>query len=375
VPRDQVLSRILAIRLDNVGAVLMLGPALMAIRRSHPAARLTLMTSPAGCQAVPLLPWVDDVLPWRAAWQDASSGLPLDPAREWAMVEDLRRREFDAAFIFTSFSQSPWPAAYACCLASVPVRVGQARDLGGSLLTERVVPAPDCVHQAERNLHLVESVGIEAAGRDLAVRIPDEARSSADALLRSVGVAPASPFVVVAPSASRPARRYAPGRFAEAMNALAHSLRVPQVVVGSSRDAEVAAEVVSAAGLARTRLLVGRTSVPELAAILERARLLLANNSAPIHLADAVHCPMVVLYSGTDLEEQWRPRAAPAFLLRRPTQCEPCYRFECPYQMECLDIPASEVLAACEEMWERTAHRARPRLDDEDRGTAERGAA
>lgn len=374
----QGFERILAVRLDNVGDVIMLAPALAAIGRACPAARITLMASPAGCEAAPLLASVDDVLTWRAVWQDASAALPLDAGREQALIVELRRRRFDAAFIFTSFSQSAWPPAYACYLASIPVRAGQARDFGGSLLTHRVTPPADCVHQSERNLHLVEALGITPPSRDTALRITRDVESSADRLLREVGITPTSPFVVVAPGASCAARRYEPRRFAEVVRLLADRLRVPHLIVGAARDADVCAEVMSG-GLTRARSIAGRTSVPELAAVLRRARLLVGNNSAPMHLADAVRCPMVILYSGTDLEEQWQPRRAQSLVLRRPTPCEPCYRFECPYHMQCLDIAPSDVAAACEELWERTAFRrwrGDGASDSEDvETTARRGAA
>jgi ADP-heptose:LPS heptosyltransferase len=63
-----------------------------------------------------------------------------------------------------------------------------------------------------------------------------------------------------------------------------------------------------------------------------------------MYLADGVNRPQVVLFSGTDLESQWRPRRAPARVLRRPTSCSPCYRFDCPFNLECLDIPPEEVV-------------------------------
>ena len=72
------------------------------------------------------------------------------------------------------------------------------------------------------------------------------------------------------------------------------------------------------------------------------ARLAVANNSAALHIADAVRTPLLVLFSGSDCESQWRPRQAPAVLLRRPTDCSPCYQFVCPYRFECLDIPPRE---------------------------------
>ncbi len=96
----------------------------------------------------------------------------------------------------------------------------------------------------------------------------------------------------------------------------------------------------------RWAALAGETTIPELAAIIGRSALVLANDSGPMHIADALRRPMVILFSGTELERQWAPRNAPALLLRRETTCSPCYAFACPYGMECLDISPDEVAAA-----------------------------
>src|SRR2546430_13568617 len=61
---------------------------------------------------------------------------------------------------------------------------------------------------------------------------------------------------------------------------------------------------------------------------------------------------MVITFSGTELESQWAPRTAPATLLRRPTDCSPCYAFNCPFEMQCLDIPAAEVAESALRMLE-----------------------
>jgi ADP-heptose:LPS heptosyltransferase len=355
------VRRLVALRLDNAGDVVMLGPALRAIRQALPEVHLSLLASPAGVGAARLLPWVDSVLPWRASWQDASAALPLDPSREQALISELQRRAFDAALVFTSFSQSVWPPAYACYLAGIPRRVGQAKDFGGSLLTDRIVPLPDCVHQAERNLHLVEALGIPVARRDLEIRVPAAADARAAALLHAAGLHEGAPFILVAPGASCAARRYDAMRYAQALALLARRVGLPMVLVGHAREAALLNAICAAARSPLVTILARDTSFEELAALVRRARLLLGNNSGPMHLADAVRCPMVILYSGSDLEEQWRPRDAPARLLRRPTPCDPCYRFECPFQMECLDIPARQVAVACEEMLSRTAHRAAAR--------------
>lgn len=344
--RREEPRRILAVRLDNAGDVVMVGPALRALRARWPAAAITLLASPAGSAAARLLPWIDEVVAHRAVWQDASNALPLDPAREQAFVTSLAARRFDAAFIFTSFSQSSWPPAYACYLAGIPFRAGHAHGFGGSLLTVHAAPMADAAHQVDRNAAVVETAGIQVTDRALAVTPSVEADAAASHALAGIGIEEGDPFVVVAPGASCAARRYEAARYADVAAGLARGLSCPVVISGSPREAALVEEVRTRAASPAVRPLGGDVDIPALAAVLARARLLVANNSGPMHLADAVGCPMVVLFSGTDLEEQWRPRGAPAVLLRRPTSCRPCYRFECPYRMECLDVPPAEVVSA-----------------------------
>lgn len=337
------LRRILAVRLDNLGDVVMTGPALRALRRAAPGARITLLCSPAGSRAAALLPWVDDVVVHRAPWQDASGSLRHDTDREGALIQALRGH--DAAFVFTSFAQSPHPPAYACYLAGIPVRVGSSKEFGGAVLSHDVPPLPDTAHETDRNLALLEGVGVPLAGTRLQIAVPDSAAAAAVALLADVGVAPGRPYVVLAPGASCDARRYPPGRAADVLHGLRRALAAPVVVLGSADEREHLAPV-AAAGAD----LVGRTSIVEAAAVIAGARLVVATNSAPLHLADAAGRPLVVLYSGTELESQFAPRSVPARVLRRPTPCSPCRAFACPYDLDCLDVPPGDVVDAAVEL-------------------------
>src|SRR5438874_5843179 len=201
-------KNILAVRLDNIGDVIMLGPALRAVKETVSHARLTLLASPGGATAVPLLPWVDDVITWRTIWQDVGGRIPFDPRRERELIDLLARREFDAALIFTSFSQTPHTPGYACYLAGIPLRAGESKEFGGSTLTTELRGSPDELHQVERNLRLVEHLGFVARDRLLMLAIPEEARQAVPTLLERVGFDPAAPFLLVHPGASAQARRY-----------------------------------------------------------------------------------------------------------------------------------------------------------------------
>jgi ADP-heptose:LPS heptosyltransferase len=338
------VRRLLVVRPDNIGDVIMTGPALRALKENLPGLHLTLLASPAGGQAAGLLPWIDELLTWRVLWQDLGR-LPFDPGREWALVERLREGRFDAALILTSFSQTPHPAGLLCHLAGIPLRGGESKETGNGELTFALPPALDALHQVERNLRLVEGLGFPVADRHLALRLPAEAVEGAAQLLEGAGLAPGAPYLLLTPWTSCQARTYFPDRFALAARHLADHLDWPVVVVGREADGEQEAEVLGPLG-SRAVNLIGETTVAELAALVAGCRLALANNTSVLHMADALDRPMVITYSGTDLESQWCPRQAPARILRKPTFCTPCYQFACPYNRECMEIAPEEILVA-----------------------------
>jgi ADP-heptose:LPS heptosyltransferase len=338
---------ILAVRLDNIGDIVMLGPALRAVKETSPQARITLLASPAGATGAPLLPWVDDVIIWRASWQDIGGRVPFDPERELELVHLLAQRHFDAALIFTSFNQTPHVPGYVCYLAGIPLRAGEAKEFGGNTLTTELRGTPDKLHQAERNLRLVEQLGFLARDRRLKVEISLQAQNAVPQLLAYAGIPAAASYILLHPGASAQARRYPPDRFGILARRLSRS-GWHVLIVGVQREAALIEEVLQRAPAAHS--LVGQTELAEYAALIQRATLVICNDTLPMHLADALETPVVVTFSGTDYEEQWQPRAAPARLLRQPTSCHPCYLIECPIGHLCLDISPDDLLEAVDDL-------------------------
>ncbi|MEF2277442.1 glycosyltransferase family 9 protein [Deinococcus sp. YIM 134068] len=332
------VRNVLVMRLDNIGDVVMTGPMLRSLKEALPGSRLTLMASPGGAAAAPLLPWVDDVLVWRAMWQQLGTGR-ADPAREMELIGMLRERKFDAAVILTSFSQTPHPPALACLLAGIPLRLGESKERAPGLLTHQPLsPTPETEHQAERNLRLIETAGVSVRSRALEVHISEEARSRASALVPQ-------PYLLLNPFASCSARTYPPSLAGRAARLIAERTGFKVAVTGVDKDRERCRDLLAELGEHGVDLL-GRTDLPTFAALIAASRLVLTNNTSALHLADATRTPVLATYSGTDYESQWRPRHAPARLLRRPTPCHPCYAFQCPYDLECLDFSPEEVAGA-----------------------------
>ncbi len=344
------IRNLLVMRLDNIGDVIMTSPALRALRQNLPDAQITLMTSPSGAATMTLLPWVDQVLPWRVLWQDLGN-LAFDPAREWQLVKELRARQFDAAIILTSFSQSPHPPGLICALAGIPLRLGESKEQDFASLTHSIPAAPDAIHQTERNLRLIESVGFKVSDRHLTLQIPSHARSSVSKLIPF-----SSPYLLLNPWTSCPSRNYASDRFAAAASDLSNHTGWKVVVTGVEKDYERSQKLLQTLG-DRAIDLIGKTSLDELTALVEGASLVLTNNTSVMHIADATQTPMIVLFAGTEQLSQWHPRHAPNHILYRSIVCSPCYEMTCPYQMQCLDLDPAEIVVAGLELLQKVEGR------------------
>ncbi|KAM3109187.1 glycosyltransferase family 9 protein [Phormidesmis sp. 146-33] len=338
------VRNLLVMRLDNIGDVIMTSPVLRSLKENLPQARLTLMASPGGSLAAPLLPWVDDVITWRVLWQDLGR-LAFDPRREWRLISKLSEHQFDAAVILTSFNQSPHPPALICSLAGIPLRVGESKEKGGNALTTEASSAPDHTHQVERNLGLIEAIGFEVRDRSLAIQIPEAAHRTGTNLLSQHGLAANAPFLLLNPWTSCQSRNYAADRFAIASHQLSKITGWKIVVTGVEKDRSHSGELFKVLGESAIDL-IGATDLSTLAALIQRSKLMLSNNTSTMHLADATRTPSVILFAGTELESQWQPRDCRSRLLRQPTPCSPCYAFTCPYHLECLDIAPNQVVQA-----------------------------
>jgi ADP-heptose:LPS heptosyltransferase len=333
------LHRVLVVRPDNLGDVVMCGPAFHALRRAAPGATLHLLASAAGAAVAPLLPEIDGVLTTSASWQQIDpAAVPVRDDRE--LIDRMRAGGYDAAVIFTSFSQSPWPVAYLCRLAGVPIRVGMSKEFGGAGLTHWVPAVPDRLHQVDRALETLRRVGVPAADARLHLSIPTAVHAGARAVLREHGVHPGERYALLLPGASCPSRRYEADRLAAVAGLLAGAGLRP-VVAGTAKEADLVGR--AAAGVPAAVSLVGELSVPELAAVVAGSSVVVCNNSGGAHLAGAVGTPVVVLFAGTERHAEYAPRFTPSAVLTVPTPCSPCRQLRCPYALQCLDIPPSMV--------------------------------
>jgi ADP-heptose:LPS heptosyltransferase len=368
-PEWQSARRILAIRLDNLGDVLLATPAIRAIKQSLPDASVTLLASPVGAQAGRLHPDVDDVIVYESPQMDPWRRLQQDSQREQRMIELLKERAFDGAIIFTSFRQSSLPAAYLCYLADIPLRHAASIDGPGSLLTSRHQHPERMMHEVERGLDLVGAVGLRADKNDLVLRVTDEARKSFefrvlsselgrafDSKLETQNSARKTPLVVVHPGCSMPARTYPWKLYADVVDLLVDQLGATVALTGDVHERDLVDRI---HGRVRPDLqsavlpLAGELEFGEFCALIQTADLTVTNNTGPMHISAAVKTPVVALFALTNPPEQWHPWRVPHRLLFHDVPCRLCYSRICPYSHECLrTVTAAEVLHAATDLLE-----------------------
>ena len=341
----QQARRILCVRLDSLGDVLMCTPAMRALRQAVPGRTLTLLGSPSGAAAQPFIPELDDAIAWDAPW--VKTAAPGAHGAGPAPIGTLAARAFDAAVIFTTYTQSALPAALLCQLAGIPLRLAHCRENPYDLLSDWIPdpePATLVRHEVQRQLALVQRVGCRSTEPGLSF-VPRPADFAAARLrLSAAGVAPDQPWILLHPGASAASRRYPAAHWAQVLRLLADGPRLPLVLTGSAAEAELV-DTIQFASAVPAISLAGRLSLGELGAALQMAAVAVTNNTGPAHMAAAVGTPVVDLYALTNPQHTpWQVRNRVLF---HDVPCRFCYKSTCPQgHQACLTGVAPERVAA-----------------------------
>ncbi|MGX5820334.1 glycosyltransferase family 9 protein [Chitinophaga lutea] len=304
------MKKILCIRPDNMGDLLMNVPAIRALRESFDA-HITLLCSPKTAAIAPYVPLIDQTLAYDLPWSPAAG--PTTPFSE--LVETLQKMNFDAAFIFTVYSQNPLPAALLTAEANIPVRVAYCRENPYQLLTHWI-PEPEPYrfirHQVQRDLDLVAHLGAHTLDDYLLLQDDPGLWPAVRETLHAAGVDTKRPWILLHPGASEEKRLYPLPLWEQAIRQFAAPPEMQYIITGSEQDTVLAAALQERLGAGAFNL-AGRLDLGGFISLVAHSRLAVTVNTSTAHIAAATGTPTVVLYAKTN--PQHTPWKAPSSVL------------------------------------------------------------
>jgi heptosyltransferase-2 len=315
--------------------------ALDALRAQFPSAEIVLVSKP----------WVSELY-WHLP--SVTRQIIYNPEKDhkgplgfWKLVRQLQAERFDAAILF----QNAFHAAWMAWCARVPVRIGYARDTRSALLTDAVEPPPPAAfgHQAYYYLQLLFRAGLidrYEPVRELRLSVTEPEKEWARRHLARNGLAGPRFLVGINPGAFYgPAKRWLLERYAQVADRLIGALHADVLIFGSAAERPLAEEIARAMKHSPL-ILSGTTSLRQLMALLGQCRVVITNDSGPMHLAAALGLPVVAVFGSTD-ERATGPIGSRTRVVKRPVECSPCGLRACPIDLRCMkNVSVDEVYVA-----------------------------
>lgn len=319
---------VLVIKPSSLGDVVHAFPAVNLIHSHHPEATITWVVNDTYAEMVELFPYVDDVALFRRKrWGKITRWYEYI-----AFALELRKRKFDLIIDFQGLFRS----GFLAFLAGGCRRVGFAhcREGASMFYNEKILIPANIQHAVDKNLFLAASaLGVPVPGKH--ETLPEMRRShdgekQADILFRMHHMNPGEKIVAVAPAARWKSKMFPPAFFAKVLDRIVETHPDAKFwILGTDNERAVGEAVVEACHACVPELLMGEANLVTLVEMLRRSKVLLTNDTGPMHLAAAFGCPTVALFSSTN-PDLTGPYGEGHIVLQGSCKKGPCLNRECP---------------------------------------------
>lgn len=315
------MSRILLVRTSAIGDVVFASPFVAALRQRYPEAHIAWLVEPGIDGLLEADPCVDEIIlwpkaEWRRLWQSGQYRELV--ARIRVFSRELKARRFDTAIDLQSLLKSGWLT----WLSGAEQRIGLGSREGSQLLMTRVVPAGGVPGQISSEYrHLAQALGLDTRDFHPRLRLAPTVQQRALDLLGLHGIV-SGRYVVFAPFTTRPQKHWTEDGWRVLALRVQQELSMRVVVLGGPADRDVARRIAEAAP--GSVALAGDTGLPEAAAIVEQAALVIGVDTGLTHMAVAFDRPLVTLFGSTrPYLDAGRAKARVIWL---GLECSPCRR-------------------------------------------------
>ncbi len=339
------MEKILIVQTAFIGDVILTTPLIKAIKKIYPDSSLSFLLIPETREVLANNPGLDEIIVYNK--RDKEKGI----ADFFSLVKKIKSKGFNKAFIPHRSLRS----ALLCYLARIPERTGFDTSAGSFLFTRKVKYKKEH-HEIERNLSLLNNL------KDKKEFLPELFPSRDDFVIvenflkdnklnvdeKIVGISPGSVWAT---------KRWLPERFAQVADLLIEESHARIVLLGSKEDEELCSQI-SDSMKTKPIIAAGEMSILQSVVLISKCRVIISNDSAPVHMAVAMRIPVVEIYGSTVPEFGFAAYGEKNIILEKPLYCRPCGihgKNRCPEKhFRCMrEITAQEVFEAVKSVIEK----------------------
>jgi len=312
------VKKILFVTLSNIGDLVLTLPVLGVLKREFPKASIVVL-----------------------AGSEAGEILRADTSVSDILVYNKRATLFDKVKLALKLNGMGFDMAVDMRHSLFPV-------LAGARYRTPIFKSQDQRdHKREKHLKVLSDMGIPIKDAPFPALFNHNDRLRVDSILNEKGVSPEDRIVAIAPGAKSHMKRWKIDGFTDVCVHLSREANIKVVLVGGETDKAINSRIIAnSAGKAYD--LSGCFNLRELACFLSLSKLLITNDSAPLHIAGSVDIPVVAIFGPTD-HRKYGPISPGSIVLRKGIACSPCEKAICEFNLECMkQISSEDVLNAAE---------------------------
>jgi len=314
------MKKILVVNVNWLGDVIFSAPVFRALHEKYPQSQISCMAVPRVAEVLKQIPFVDNIIIYE------EKGRHRSPVGKLKIIGKLRREKFDSAFLL----HGSMTRALLVFLAGIPIRAGYATKKRGCLLTHIVKRLSSTVHRSDHYLQVIESFGVEVKQRQYELVCDKEAETFAEKFIAENGIEKNDFFIVLNIGGNWDLKRWPKENFAHLAGRLQKELKAKIAISGAPKDVDGAKEI---AALMQTKPLIfaGKTTLPQLFAVLKRATIVVSADSGPLHAASSVGTKTIGLFGPTHPKVTGPRGKKESILIRYEVGCndKPCYNLDC----------------------------------------------
>lgn len=319
LPRDFVPKRILVVKLDHLGDVILATPVFSTLRQAYPNAELHALTGTWSRIVLERHPDVETVFDYNSP-AFCRSGKPTSLREAFRLYRELRRQKYDLVVEL----RGDWRTIGFSLLHLTPYRLSRAAlQIKNKLGVSRF----SGTHETTRNLDVLRHTGIPISIQTATFSVTTEDEKWVSNFLTSHEIDQQGALVAIHPGSPIPLKRWLPERYAELADWLIARKGTQILFVGVKDEVPIVTDIQRRMQGASINI-AGETTLTQLASILHNCNMFIGNDSGPMHLAAAVGTPTIGLYGPGD-PTRFAPIGATCQTIRRKLDCPPCFGTTC----------------------------------------------